>query len=314
MLKLSRSHLLAQTAAVTVFGPQIARAQTLEKIRFTGVVTDDMTPIFYAIQQGLYRKAGLDVEVVGASSGTAATQAVVAGTYEIGKGSLIASMVAHLRGLPLVAIGNGVVYDTKNPFTLALVTKDSPVKTGTDLNGKICSSAALNDLSMLALMAWIDKNGGDLSTVKWVEVPNSAAGAALEEHRVEACCLNEPQLSAALEGGKTRVLAHVYDAIAPFFVGTVYFAQPEWAAKHPDTVKRWIRTTYEASTYTNAHRAETAPMMAEVTKIPLAVISKMTRVAAATSSDPTLIQAAIDTAAKYKNIPRAFPAKELYLS
>jgi ABC-type nitrate/sulfonate/bicarbonate transport system substrate-binding protein len=65
VLKLSRSQLLAQTAAAAVLGPHIAGAQTLEKLRFTGVVTDDMTPIFYAIQKGLYRRAGLDVEIVG---------------------------------------------------------------------------------------------------------------------------------------------------------------------------------------------------------------------------------------------------------
>ena len=76
MLKLSRSQLLAQTAAAAVLGPHIAGAQTLEKVRFTGVVTDDMTPIFYGIQKGLSRRAGLDVEIVGASSGTAATQEV----------------------------------------------------------------------------------------------------------------------------------------------------------------------------------------------------------------------------------------------
>ena len=126
--------------------------------------------------------------------------------------------------------------------------------------------------------------------------------------------MNEPQLSASLASGKTRVLAHVYDAIAPFFVGTVFFAQPDWAAKHLDVIRRWVRVTYEAAAYTNGHHAETAPMMADVTKIPLAVVQKMTRVAAATTSDPSLIQAAIDTAAKYKNIPRPFPAKEAYLN
>lgn len=312
MLKISRAHMLARTASAAVLAPSVVGAQTLEKIRFTGVVTDDMTPIFYAIKSGLYQKAGLDVEIVAASSGTAATQAVVAGTYEIGKGSLIASMVAHLRGLPIVIIGNGVVYDTKNPFTLALVAADSTIRNATDLNGKTCASAALNDLSQLALAAWIDKNGGDLKSVKWIEIPNSVAGAALEDHRIDAMCLNEPQLTAALETGKTRVLAHVYDAIATYFVGTVIFAQADWAAKHADAVKRWLRATYEAAAYTNGHRAETAPMMSEVTKIPLAVFQKMTRVAAATSSDPSLIQPAIEVAAKYKNIPRAFAAKDAY--
>jgi hypothetical protein len=44
---------------------------------------------------------------------------LLAGTgaaYEIGKGSPIASMLAHLRGLPLVVIANASMWDPKNPF------------------------------------------------------------------------------------------------------------------------------------------------------------------------------------------------------
>src|SRR5690349_4120718 len=106
----SRRTALASIAAFAA-APSIVRAQTLEKIRFTGVATDDLTPVFYAIQNGLYKKAGLDVESIPASSGTAATQAIVSRAYEIGKGSSIASLVAHLRGLPLTIIGNGAIWD-----------------------------------------------------------------------------------------------------------------------------------------------------------------------------------------------------------
>jgi NitT/TauT family transport system substrate-binding protein len=164
------------------------------------------------------------------------------------------------------------------------------------------------------MRAWIDKTGGDAKSVKWIEIPNSAAGAALAEHRIEATSLNEPQLSAALSNETVRVLAPSYSAISNHFAFTVFFAQPSWAAAHADVVKRFVRATYDAAQYTNAHHAETAAMMAEITKIPVAVISKMARTNASTSSDPALIQPAIDVAAKYDSIAHAFPAKEIYFS
>ena len=292
--------------------PSILRAQTLDKVRLAGVATDDLTPVYYAIKAGLYQKAGLDVEVVPTSSGTAATEAVVGGAYELGKGSLIASLVAHLKGLPLTIVGNGAVWDPKSPFSLMVVAADSTVKSGADLNGKTLSTAALNDLNELAMTAWIDKTGGDAKTTKWIELPNSAAGQALAEHRVEATSLNEPQLSAAVATGKVRVLAPCYSAISDHFAFTVFFAQPDWAAKHADAIKRWNRVTYTAAAYTNAHHAETAAMMADVSKIDVAIFSKMARVNGSTSGDPALIQPAIDAAAKYGYITRAFPAKEAY--
>ena len=311
---LSRSRMLAATGSALALWPTILRAQTLDKVRLAGVATDDLTPIYYAIKNGLYQKAGLDVEIVPTSSGTAATEAVISGAYEMGKGSLVASLVAHLKGLPLTIVGNGAIWDVKSPFSMMVVAEDSTAKTGADLNGKTLSTAALNDLNQLAMMTWIDKTGGDSKTTKWIELPNAAAGAALAEHRVEATSLNEPQLSAATETGKVRILAPCYSAIGEHFAFTVYFAQPDWAAKHPDVIKKWVKVTYAAAAYTNAHHAETAPMMADVTKIPLAVISKMARVNGATSGDPALIQPAINAAAKYNNISRAFPAKDAYFS
>ena len=312
MLNITRARALAGTAAL-VAAPRIVRAQTLEKIRFGGVPTDDMTGVYYAIKTGMYQKAGLDVEVIPTSSGTVATTAVVAGSYEMGKGSLIASLAAHLHDLPLVVVSNGSIWDPKVPYNFGLVAADSTIKTGADLNGKIGATSALNDLNQLCIEAWVDKNGGDSKTMKWVEIPNSASGAALADHRIDVCALQEPQLSAELASGRVRKLAPVYSAVSEHFVFGVFFANKDWATKNPDAVKRWVRTTYEATAYTNAHHAETVAMMSDITKIPAAIISKMARVENATSatSDPGLMQPLIDASAKYKFIPRTFPAKEL---
>jgi NitT/TauT family transport system substrate-binding protein len=314
MTSLSRARLLAGSAVAVALAPQIVRAQTLEKVRLTGVPTDDLTPVFYAIKNGLYQKAGLDVEFVAASSGTAATTAVIGGAYELGKGSSIASMVAHLKGLPLTIVGNGAIWDPKNPFSLMLVASDSPIKTAADLNGKIASAAALNDLVELAIVNWFDKNGGDSKTLKWVEIPNSASGAALATHRTDVTMLNEPEVTAAVASGKVRVLAPALSAIGEHFVLTIYFAQPEWATKHADALRKFTRVTYETAQYTNTHKPETEAMMSDVTKIPLDVFRKMVRVNHSTSTNPAELQPVIDVAAKYKNISRAFPAKEAYFS
>lgn len=301
----------AATAAITAF-PYVARSQTLTKVSLIGAQTLDLTPIYYAISSGMYQKAGLDVSLTNSSSGTFATTGVVAGSYQMGKGSCIASLVAHLRGLPLTVVANGGIWDPKTPFTLALVATDSPIKTAADLNGKTGGTGALNDMNQLSVNAWVDKNGGDSKTIKWIEVPNSAAGDALAERRIDFTCLNEPQLTAALDAGKVRALAPTYNAIAEHFVFATYFANADWAAQNKDAVRRWVRTTYAAAAYTNTHNAETVGLVSQYTKIPVETIRKIARGSGATSSDPALIQPAIDTAAKYKFISAAFPAKDLY--
>ena len=95
-----------------------------------------------------------------------------------------------------------------------------------------------------------------------------------------------------------------------------YVANADWAAKHADALRRWVRVTLEAGAYTNGHHAQTAQLVADNTKIPLAIIERVARVQAATpaTADPSFLQPLIDVAYKYGNIPRTFPAKEMWFS
>ena len=53
-------------------------------------------------------------------------------------------------------------------------------------------------------------------------------------------------------------------------------------------------------------------LVAEYTKFPVELIHKIARGSGAVSSDPRLIQPAIEAVAKYEYIPRNFSPKELY--
>jgi NitT/TauT family transport system substrate-binding protein len=304
--------MLAALTAAVVGAPRIVRAQTSEKIRIGGVPTDDMTPVYYAIKNGLYQKEGLEVEVVPTASGAASTAAVVGGAYELGKASPISSLVAFQKGLPLAIVANGAIWDPRSRWNALLCAADSPIKTGADCNGKVASAPGLNDLAQFDVLEWVDKNGGDAKTLKWIEIPGSAAAAALGAHRVDLTTLNEPQLTAAIDSGNARVLGNAHSTIGAQWTASVYFARPDWARSKADAVRRWVRVTYESAAYCNTHDRETAPMMSEATKIPAAVMQKMNRIHGSTSSDPALLQPVVELAVRHKALPRSFPAKDAY--
>lgn len=315
MTHVSRLQMLAAIGAAMTLAPRPLRAQALMKVRLVGVVTtDDLTPVYWGLQNGMYQKAGLDIELIPANGGTAATTAVISGAYEFGKGSNIAALIAHLRGLPLTIIGNGAMWDAASPISVQAVAADAPYQTAKDLNGKVGGVAGLNDIVQLTLSAWVDKNGGDSKTMKWTELPQATMAAALEAHRVDLCQLNEPFFTAGVEAGKIRRLNPGYSmaAIADHYVTTNYFSHREFAAKNPQLVRNFARVTYEAASYTNGHHDETAQMMADVTKQPIEIFRKMPRPPGATTGNPALLQPVIDMAAKYGNIAHAFPAKDAY--
>ena len=78
-------------------------------------------------------------------------------------------------------------------------------------------------------------------------------------------------------------------------------------------MRRWVRATYQSAIYANAHENETIPVMADVTKIPVAIYEKMGRIPGCESSDPALLQPVIDLAVRYKALARPVSAKEMYL-
>lgn len=302
-------------AAAAVFVTHAAAAQgTLVTVRVASTPDDQVTPVLYAQRTGRFRAAGLDVQIEQSNGGAAIAAGVAGGSYDIGKSSLVALFSAHERGIPFTLIAPAGVSESATPYGLLIVAKDSPIRTARDLDGKTLAVAALGAVDQISTMTWVDRNGGDSKTMKFLELPQTEDGAAIEQHRVDASNTIHPQVDAALATGNLRVLANTYPSIAPRYFISAWFTTTDWASKHPEAAAKFARVVRETAAYTNAHRAETAAMLSDFSGIPLAVVQQMTRAISGTALDPKLLQPLIDAAAKYGVIPRSFPAQEIIYS
>jgi NitT/TauT family transport system substrate-binding protein len=305
-----RSTLLAAGIAGTLV-PAIVRAQTLPKVRVAASPDEDILGSLWGVQSGIFRKYGLDVEVTRANSGSAVAAAVAGGSIDIGKSSPISLLTAHAKGIPFVLEAPASIYSSDAPYAALLVAKDSPIKTGRDLNGKTLAVSALGDLYTVVNSAWIDQNGGDSKTVKFLELPSAAVPDAIVAGRVDAATMSNPILVDALASGKTRVLAYSFDAIGHRFIAALYFCMADYAAKNADVLTRFRKALYESGAYVNTHRAETIDTVVKFTGYPVETVRKMQRVTLGMSLDPKLIQPMLDAGVNYKVIPRMFDAKEM---
>lgn len=304
-----RSALAAVAGALLV--PRAAFAQSRTKIVSAGLPEDSATPVLYAIQDGSFAKAGLDVTMEPQHSGSAVAAGIAGGSYQIAKVSLNPLIDAHGRNIPFTIIAPGGLSTSSNPIAGFMVRADSPIKTAADLNGKTIAVGSLNDIFTLAMKAWVDKNGGSSTSLKLVEIPISAIAEAIDKGRVDAGSANEPILGAALATGKVRVLAHTFDAISPRFMFTAWVAMKPWADANRAACESFRRVVIESAKYSNAHPAATVAAIAKFTGIAPGEISHMLRTQAATSLDLALIQPVIDTVVQYKGIPARFDAKDL---
>jgi NitT/TauT family transport system substrate-binding protein len=304
-----RSALAAGGALLAM--PVFAYGQSLASITVAGVPEESATPALWARQAGLFRRAGLDVSIEPLNSGSAIAAGVAGGSYAIGKSSLVSLIIAHAKSIPFVLVAGGGLYDSRNPNFGLVVKADSPIKTAAELNGKSVAVSALNDLYTIGTKAWMDKNGGDSSTIKLLELPISAVGDAIAAGRVDAGGLIDPELQTAIDAGKVKWLARDFDAIAPRFMYTGWFTTTDYLAKNRSTVEGFVRAMGEASAFVNAHPADTVDVLAKFSAMDPARIAKMHRISYATALDPRLVQPMIDACAKYKVIPAAFDAKDM---
>src|SRR6201999_2147791 len=178
------------------------------------------------------------------------------------------------------------LYNAEKPNIGMLVLKDSPIRTGADLNGKTISSLAVRDLNAIAMYAWIDKTGGDSKTVKVIELPSSAVLAGLEEHRADAAAIIEPALTQLLTTGKARVLAHQFDAIGSRVEQTAFASTSPFVDANRDLMSRFAVAMHESEVYTNSHLPQTAELVASFAGITEDVVLHSVRVI-----DPEYVEA-----------------------
>jgi NitT/TauT family transport system substrate-binding protein len=302
-------------AAGTMLLPRAVWAQQhVTTIACAGLPEDSATPVLHGISSGAFKRENLDVRMEAQRSGPAVASGIAGGAYQIGKVSLNPLIDAHAKGVPLVIVAPGGLSTAANPIAALMVRADSPIKSAKDLNGKTIGAGALNDIFTLATRAWMEKNGGDPSTLKIVEVPISAMADAIDQNRIVAGAANEPVLGAALATGKVKVLAHTFDAIAPRFMFTAWCATRSWADQNRAAAEAFAKVVRQSAAFVNGHHAETVDDIASFTKLDPAIVRKMPRTEAGTTLDAGVIQPVIDAAAHFKDIPSRFDAKELIWS
>ena len=300
-----RGRFVAAIAATSLTPiPVLAQSTAPSAVRIATVPIDSGMQVRYAQDLGFFAKAGLNVDVQTITNGSQITAAVIAGSIDIGFSNLLSVIQAYERGIPVVALFPGGLYTGDHPNGGLVVAKDSPIVSAKDLNGKTIGISTLGNMTQLAPMVWMDRNGGDYKSVRWIEIPAfPALQAAVEQHRIDAAFLSEPIFTAAKQSG--RLLSNAADAIAMRFVTATWFSTKAWAEQHPDLVSRFIAAMKDASHWANTHPRESAPMISKYTKVPLDVVAGEPTTVFGEALAASDFKPLLDSAVKYGLVPRS---------
>lgn len=254
---------------------------------------------YFAADAGFFDKHGITASISVFRGGAANAAAVAGGDMQVGVSSVLQLGQAVAHGLPFVIIAAGSIHDPRYNDASLIVTAASGATNLKQLSGKVVGASSLNGLDELSIRALIDKSGGDSSTVKFTEIPPSEQFAALQQGRIDAASMEDPERQAALDSGKVRDLGNGLSAIAPVFVTTAWFTTQTWLNANKDTARRFAAAIYDAGSWATQNPGKAADALSKYLKstAPPSVSYY------AKNTNPREFQPLLDVASKYKFLP-----------
>ena len=296
-------------AAALAFAGASAEAQSLPVVRIAYIPFEASAELFYAQELGLWTKAGMAVELQPNPFGAAIAAAVASSAVDIGYATVMTLASAHAKHIPFAILAPANGFQASLPPGGMLVSSANLiVHSGKDLNGKTIGSPGLNTLGEYGVRAWVDANGGDATTLHFVEIPFSDMPGALGTGRIDAAFVAEPFLEDAKRAG--HPVAIELDAVAKQFLVAGWFTTLDWAKAHADLAARFAGVIRDAADWAAKNPAKTVDILVKYLKADRATVVASPRTYFPTQLVPALIQPGIDVTARYAKFP-SFPAQEL---
>jgi NitT/TauT family transport system substrate-binding protein len=239
------------------------------KLKIGLIPIADVAPVFLGQKKGFFKEQKLTLDPQFAAGGAAITPAVISGDFDIGFSNTVSLLIASSKKLPVQIISQGVLGDADDSkvWEDLLVRKDGPIKEPKDLEGKTIAANTLNNVCEVTINASLEKEGVDVSKLKYTEIPFPEMVPALQKKRVDAACVVEPFVSQGKAAGMTG-LDPFYFNTAPSLTVATYFASKEYIAKNKDVVDRFVAAMKKSLDYSQAHPDEVRGVLTEYTKIP----------------------------------------------
>lgn len=244
-----------------------AKAAELDELRIDWATYNPVSIVLK--EQGLIEKefAADNIPVVWVQSlgSNKALEFLSAGSIQFGSTAGAAALINRINGNPVRS-----VYVFSRPEWTALVTlKDSPINTVADLKGKKVAVTRGTDPHVFLVRALADAGLSD-SDVTFVLLQHADGRLALTRGDVDAWAGLDPMMASAELQDDARLFFRKPEANT----WGVLNVSEEFAAAHPDIVKRVIKVYEQGRTWALANPDAVAELLAKTAKIPIEVARK----------------------------------------
>lgn len=240
----------------------------LTTVRVAALPIAETGALWGAIDAGIFEEHGLEVEIVPAQGGAQAIPALLSGDIQFAIGQPFGPIRADIQDLGVVIISNYASSLAEGDDVNAVVSlADSGITRPSDLAGKRVSVNSLGAAGDVTIMKAVEDDGGDPSTIEFVEVAFPDAQAQLDAGNIDASWVPDPFMSQIVGAGGNLVV-HPYQATIPGLSLLVNITTQELLDSDPELVADFAAAMEEALDWAADNEEGVRAAIVENMKIP----------------------------------------------
>ncbi len=256
-----------------VAGVAFAGSAHAQKILIGCTATSDCASAMVAADEGIFKKHGLDAEMLLIGINSNIPAAVLSNSIQIGGPTSTVFLQSVDGGLDLVAIaGASVMNKVSNDGIAAFVRNGVDIREPKDFVGKKVGAPGLGAFLHVLFRKWLMEKGVDPKSVNFVEVTFPTMNDTLKSGTVDAVLTAEPFIARMTAAGTGYVGARYGAELARTEPIIFYATSREWAEQNPELVKKFRAAIAEAAPLVNSDRDKAGAAISKFTKQPLELV------------------------------------------
>jgi NitT/TauT family transport system substrate-binding protein len=272
-----------------------APAEEMTKLKIGFIPVGIYSYFWRARDAHYFEDEKIEVELIPMAGGGQVIPALQSGALQFGVSDALGVLNARNGGIPVTYVSFNFAQASDDPVH-AVLTMDPEIKSAADLKGKSVATNLSYNTDWTMMREWLRKNGVDIKTVTFREVPFPDMLAALRNKTVSAVGATEPFVTLGKDQGATVLGYYFTDVKSPIVFSGIAAMLP-YVEQNKDVVKRFVRALNRAFDDFKDPKVVRSTIAAN-TKLPSAVIEKMNLGRWEKNMPPETMQFWVDAAKK----------------
>jgi NitT/TauT family transport system substrate-binding protein len=272
---INRRKFLALAGSVPLCAGIGAANAAEQKITVGFTAINEFTGLFVAIDKGLFKRRGLDVDATLIANNATIPAALYSRSIQIGTPSVTTLLQAVDGGLDLRFVCGGGVLSSTKPSVGIIVRADNGPDSASALMGKRIGVPGLNALFHVIARRWLSQNGVDPRKVNFIETPFAQMYDLMRGGQLDAVVAGDPVRSRMMADNVGKALGNILSSIPEGSLSGNYASTAAFAQENSSVLSAFSEAIAEADELATKDPASVLDIVSRYLRLPVDVLAKL---------------------------------------